>query len=281
MVLLTHIEAVAGEQRGDESQSSRRARQMAALREQGRRLDEIALIFGVSRERVRQILRTHGGPEGQQVADARRRRIDQEVEAHVDELLALWRAGEPPGAAARALRLQAAACRRAIARHATETDRATRKASVARTRAKATISSDGDIVVALTGVATRLGRVPRAKEYGTLARELAYPSLATVLNRMGGWTNAVRAADLTPSCAPTRTRSRRWTIEACWSAVHRAVEELEEIPTVAGYDRHAAGRVDLPSSATLRHRLGRWSQITTQLAAEYEPARHAQREIAA
>jgi hypothetical protein len=123
--------------------------------------------------------------------------------------------------------------------------------------------------------------VPSAKEYAALARELPYPSLATVLNRMGGWTNAVRAAGLTPSGASRRARSRRWTAEACWSAVRRAVAELEDIPTVAGYDRHAAGRSDLPSSATLRHRLGRWSQITTQLAAEYGPARDARGEMAA
>ena len=68
-------------------------RQMRALREQGLSLDEIALRFGVSRERVRQILRAHGAPDPDVVADARRRRASQLAEARVDELLALWRAG--------------------------------------------------------------------------------------------------------------------------------------------------------------------------------------------
>jgi uncharacterized protein (DUF433 family) len=46
--------------------SLQRVLQMAALREQGWSLDEIALRYEVSRERVRQILRAHGGPEPQE-----------------------------------------------------------------------------------------------------------------------------------------------------------------------------------------------------------------------
>jgi hypothetical protein len=118
----------------------------------------------------------------------------------------------------------------------------------------------------VTTVAGLLGRVPTAKEYGALARELDCPSLTTVLNRMGGWTNAVRAAGLISASTPARTRSRRWTTATCWAAVLQVVAELGEMPTVIAYDSHVAGRADLPSSATVRNRLGRWSAITTQLA---------------
>jgi hypothetical protein len=52
------------------------------------------------------------------------------------------------------------------------------------------------------------------------------------------------------------------------TAMHTVVAELGEIPTVIAYDRHTAGRKDLPSSATLRNRLGRWSQITSRLITE-------------
>jgi hypothetical protein len=137
--------------------------------------------------------------------------------------------------------------------------------------------SDRDIILALTAAANRLGRVPSAKEYAALARNLGFPSLATVLNRMGGWSSAVAAAGLRPvALAPGRTRSRRWTEEACWQALTRAVAELGEIPSVLAYERFAAGRDDLPSSATIRNRLGRWSSLATRLAAERELARHAQ-----
>lgn len=250
---------------------------MAALREQGWSLDEIAVRYLVSRERVRQILIAHGGPHPQEVVDARRRRAEQQAEARIDELLALWRAGEEPSSAASSLGLQASACRSTIARLATDVDRAARRASLAHARGGAQTYSDRDILVALTSVAARLGRVPSPKEYAGLARELEFPSLPTVLNRMGGWTSAVKAAGMTPLSSPRRTRSRRWTEDACWLALRRAVEELGEIPSVLAYDRHATSREDLPSSATVRNRLGRWSAIVTRLAAERTLAIHAQR----
>jgi transposase len=252
-----------------------RIRQIRALRERGHSLDEIALRFGVSRERVRQILRAHGAPDPELVADARRRRAAQLAEERIDELLVLWRAGAEPGGAATTLGLQAAACRSTIARFATEVDKAARRASLSGARGAQTYS-ERDIVVALRAVAAGLGRVPSAKEYALLARGLELPSLPTVLNRMGGWTRAVRAAGMTPLVPSGSARPRRWTQSACWSALRRVVDELGEIPTVLSYERHAAGRPDLPSSATLRNRLGRWSAISAQLAAERELALHVQ-----
>jgi hypothetical protein len=245
-----------------------RGRRMIILREQGNSLDEIALGFGVSRERVRQILREHGAPDPQTVAAARRQRVEHAVAAQLPELLALWRAGAAPGSAAIALGLQVTACRNAIARAATHADRDTRRASLAGDRAIAKTYSDQDIVAAVRFVAERLGRVPTAKEYGAQARELELPSLPTVVNRMGRWTSAVRAAGLVPAHTAAHARARRWTAERCWHAMRAVVAELGEIPTVVAYDRHAAGRRDLPSSATLRNRLGRWSQITSRLIAE-------------
>jgi hypothetical protein len=244
---------------------------MQALRQQGWSLDEIALRFGVSRERVRQILRAHGGPAPQDIAEARRRRAEAQAEARIDELLARWRSGEQPRNTASALGLQAAACRSTIERFATELDRAARKASMAGGRAVPTYS-DRDIILALTSVARRVGRVPSAKEYAVHAREMNYPSLPTILNRMGGWTRALRAAGMRPLSEPARARTRRWTDDACWTALRAVVAARGEIPTVLGYERHAAGRADLPSSATLRNRLGRWSAIVTRLAAQRELA---------
>jgi transcriptional regulator with XRE-family HTH domain len=251
--------------------SLQRVRQMQALREQGWSLDEIALRFGVSRERVRQILHAHGGPAAQDIADARRRRAEVQAEERVDELLALWRMGEQPRSAADKLGLQAVACRSTIDRFATDVDRAARRASMAGARRMQTYS-DRDIIVALTSVSARVGRVPSAKEYAAHARALNYPSLPTVLNRMGGWARALDAAGMHPLSAPARRRKRRWTEESCWDALRTVADELGEIPTVLSYERHANGRPELPSAATLRNRLGRWSSITTQLAAQRELA---------
>ena len=256
--------------------SLQRVREMASLREQGWSLDEIALRYEVSRERVRQILRAHGGPDPQEIAEARRRRAEQLAEARIDELLALWRAGEGAGSVAGKLGLQAVACRSTIERFATDVDRAARRASIAGARGARTWS-DRDIFLALTSVAQRLGRIPSAKDYAALARDLGYPSLATVLNRMGGWSRAVSAAGLRPAAAvPARGRGRRWTDDACWEALQRAVGELGKIPSVLAYERLAAGRDDLPSSATIRNRLGRWSSLAPRLAAQRELLSHGQ-----
>jgi hypothetical protein len=51
---------------------------MAMPRERGHGLDGIARRFDVSRERVRQILHAPGGPDSRNVAEARRRRAEQQ-----------------------------------------------------------------------------------------------------------------------------------------------------------------------------------------------------------
>lgn len=232
--------------------SLQRVRQMAALRERGWSLDEIAARFEVSRERVRQILRAYGGPDRPEVVEARRRRTEQLAEARIDELLALWRAGEEPGAIASRLGLPAIACRGVIERFTTEVDRVARRAALAGARAAPTYS-DEDIVGALTSAAARLGRAPSPKAYAAVARDEGLPSVPTILNRMGGWSNALARAGLRTGVASSRRP--RWTEDACWAALRRATDELGEIPTVLAYERLAAGRGDLPSAARAAGRL--------------------------
>jgi hypothetical protein len=92
---------------------------------------------------------------------------------------------------------------------------------------------------------------------------------------MGGWSNALAGAGLQAGF-PARPRTRRWTEEACWNALLHAVDELGEIPSVLAYERLAAGRSDLPSSATIRNRLGRWSSLAARVAAHRQLVRETQ-----
>jgi hypothetical protein len=246
---------------------------MALLRRQGQTLDEIAHRYNLSRERVRQLLGPQTVPDSHEIALARRQSAERDAHARIDELLALWRGGGSAVAAASALGLGAAPSRRVIARHASDADRAARRASLAAAHVRAPTYSDRDIELALLQVAGELGRAPHAKEYSAHTRALGGPSLPTVLNRLGGWTAALQAAGLTPAGAPPRSRARRWTADACWTALRQATRELDAIPTVAAYDGHARGRDDLPSPATIRNRLGRWSAIAAELAAERDGAR--------
>jgi hypothetical protein len=247
---------------------------MAALRAQGETLDAIAGRFGVSRERVRQILSAQGGPDRYAAAAARRRQAQRLANERVDVLLGLWRAGADDRTLAGESGLGVAACRSTIAQFATAADRHARQANKASARDPRTYS-DRDIILVLRTVAASLGRVPSAKEYGGLARATELPSLATVLNRMGGWTTAVNAAGLRPSAlAADRPSRRRWTDDACWDALQLAADELGTIPSVLAYERFAAGRYDLPSAATIRNRLGRWSSLAARLAAHRELTQH-------
>jgi len=213
-----------------ETGSLERALEMAALREEGSSLNEIAAHFMVSRERVRQILLAHGGPDRREAAEARRRRAEQLAESRIDELLALWRTGGDPAGVGEQRGLQPSACRSVIERFATDVDRAARRASMADARVSATYS-DSDIVLALRAVAQRLGDVPTGKQYAVLARGMRLPSLATVANRMGSWSDAVASAGLRPATVPG-SYPRRWTSDACWEALRRAVEELGTVPSV-------------------------------------------------
>jgi DNA-binding CsgD family transcriptional regulator len=244
-----------------------RVLQMAALRRRGFGLHQIAELFLVSRERVRQLLLAHGGPDRHDAAAARRRGAERLAEERADDVLDRWRTGESAKEIALALGLDGSAARNVIERLATEADRYARQAGLAARRDGLTYT-DAEIIRALQAAATILGRVPAAREYAALAGEMDLPSLATVANRMRGWSNAVAAAGLRPTTGNVRSHPRRWTPEACWEALGRAVDELGEIPTVVAYEQFAAGRDDLPSAATIRNRLGRWSALTARLAAE-------------
>ncbi|MDX6704605.1 MAG: Homing endonuclease associated repeat [Solirubrobacteraceae bacterium] len=176
---------------------------------------------------------------------------------------------------ARKLGLQAGACRCTIERFATDVDHAARRVNMAGTRTARTYSHR-DIMLALTSASARLGCAPSAKEYAAVAREMELPSLKTVVNRIGSWSEAVMAAGLDRAAEPPRPRACRWTEQACWEALRHAVEELGEIPLVLAYERFTVARSDLPSSATIRNRLGRWSSLAARLAAQRELAQQVQ-----
>jgi HNH endonuclease len=242
-----------------------RAEEIATLRARGLKLHEIAEHFGISGARVGQILLAHGGPDTSQAEAARRLRAEQAATARIGELLAIWRSGAHLVVAAKELGLEPTGCAAAIANFATDADRAARRANIAGPRVATRTYSDDDIYDALIYVAVRVGRTPTVSDYAVVARERGFPSPPTIRHRMGSWSNAITGAGLAPR-ASTRSSTRRWTEEACWEAVRAVVEEVGEIPSLRAYERIASGRADLPSAATVRHRLGRWGAVISRLA---------------
>jgi hypothetical protein len=249
------------------SRSRRRGREIVLLREDGFSLDEIAQRYGISRERVRQILLANDGPSRAVAEMARRRRIEREAHRRIEELLARWRSGEALGSMARDVGMPARTCSTMIARFASDMDRVARTTSLARARGQVPRYSDRDIVDAIVLVASELGEVPSPRQYSARTRELGLPSLPTVLNRTGGWTSALRAAAMQPTAPARKPRQPRWTEAECWRVLHRVVRDLGSVPSVRAYERFIADLPDMPSSSTVRNRLGRWSAIAGHLTA--------------
>ncbi len=68
-----------------------------------------------------------------------------------------------------------------------------------------------------------------------------------------------------------RTYTRRWDADACLQALEQLIDELGRVPTYAHYEALARQRDDLPSAATVRNRLGSWTETMTELARRLEP----------
>ncbi|MGI8729265.1 MAG: homing endonuclease associated repeat-containing protein [Solirubrobacteraceae bacterium] len=120
------------------------------------------------------------------------------------------------------------------------------------------------LLQAIRRVADDLGHVPSRTSYQEAARRLGLPSLPTVANRFGTWTAAVTVAGMTPNTSPGM-QARRWTPDVCWRALVNLTADLGEPPTLDQYELLAAGSDDLPSAATVRIRLGLWSDISARL----------------
>ncbi len=243
--------------------------EMARLRGEGLTLAEIAARFDITRERVRQLLRHAGGSTDGR--DARRIRQLEAARAALEGLLAGFRAGRSTAETARELGVTPAAATRVLRESITASDRAERARNRSVNRLQASTYSREAILRALLDVARLTEGPPTSSEYGRHARRLRLPSLPTVTTRFGSWAEAVRAAGMTPHTSPRRAYDRHWTEERCWQALQRLVAELGEAPTAAQYEVLASADEDLPSLATVRNRLGRWSEIVARLVVDAHP----------
>jgi hypothetical protein len=76
-----------------------------------------------------------------------------------------------------------------------------------------------------------------------------------------------------------RSYTRTWGEKACWTALEGLTEEFGQLPTVEHYDALAITRDDLPSLATVRNRLGRWSEVVAILARGDRPSASMEEEL--
>lgn len=252
--------------------SDARARRIVALRESGLTLAEIGREFGVSRQRVQQILDASGARHIQQgeVVAARRAADARRARKQADEILELWRRGERVSQIAAWVGVTQQSIRDTVAALGSDSDRQARAeaggAPVAGRRAPR--FSDEQLCNGLRLVARRLGHTPSKAEYARLSEQHGLARMPTVYSRFGGWRHALRSAGFDVPTDPIR--ARRWTTALCWRAVVSVHDQLGDPPSYRRYQQLAAVRDDLPSGSTLRLRLGLWPEIVAALRAHLE-----------
>jgi hypothetical protein len=246
---------------------SDRDREMFELRAAGWTLRQIGERYGISRQRVDEIVRDRGGPELPDVIAARRAGEAKIMQERSEEIRQWWRAGLPIPAVAERLGLPAARVQRAIDTVLTPIDRAHRNRSIVM-RTRTPRYSDEQLIAGVQEVANRIGRTPTQEEYRAHAHELGLASILTLGKRFGGWQAAVVAAGQEPLAHGRGRGSRRiWDTEACWRALERVADQLGNPPRFHSYVVLSTGRPDLPSGPTVRNQLGRWIDIVIELSA--------------
>ncbi|MGI8596290.1 MAG: homing endonuclease associated repeat-containing protein [Thermoleophilaceae bacterium] len=245
---------------------SARGEEIVRRRTSGETLAQIGASLGISRERVRQIAKSSGGPDGRRAGEARRRQARKQAYANRTAILEAWRAGINAREIASQQHMSMREVEDFIRAEAGEQDLAARTLAKVKSRTPAAcVFSDAELVDAVRTAAGSTRGLLSSAEYGRIARTRGLPSLQTLTNRLGSWNEALAAAGSAPPAAH-RSYTRRWTEESCLDAVRRVAVEEGRLPTVQRYEAIAKGRGDLPSSATVRLRLGTWTSVLTLLA---------------
>ncbi|KAB1642273.1 homing endonuclease associated repeat-containing protein [Gulosibacter chungangensis] len=100
----------------------------------------------------------------------------------------------------------------------------------------------------------------RLSDYDEWAREHDAPSPSTLILRFGSWSEGMRAAGLEDKITSVRQQRRVISDAELWSIVVaylRAERERHSFADLGVWTKQQ----DLPSAATIRARLGRWSDV--------------------
>lgn len=252
--------------------SNRAARDAAIVRDRaaGDTLSEIAARFGLSRERVRQVLAADGVVDRRGSRSARAARDRSAAERRRKEILEAWKTGDDPAAIAARLGLRRACVDALLHAHVRPADRLARRRSLAAVapNGAARGHTDEELLRAVRQAVEEARGVPTGERYSKIARARGLPSVSTLANRFGGWNAAVRAAGFEPASDGRRDYRRRWTEQTCLEALRRVSAERGGMPSLREYEEISHGRPDLPSAATVRQRLGSWLILIARLDAE-------------
>lgn len=239
-----------------------RAAAMFAVYSTGATLQEVGERYGVSRERVRQILNAHDYPV-----------------RSVKETAALQRAGEhamgaqivnlhsqlgDPREVANRLGVTNATVQEVLRAEelANPMPASTRRRKLGSTQKRYT---DQELLECIETASKRLGGVLTTNAYTEFIRGRSlsdgrpWPSHQCMHLRFGSWRAALHRAGLRANPASAIAGQRLFEAGHCIDAIRHVAREVGHSPTAAEYDLRArASDGGLPSLPTVRHRLGGW-----------------------
>lgn len=234
---------------------------MIELRRNGRTLDEVGKQFGVTRERVRQLMLKYGGPDSTSVRQAQMEKVQSEEQVRGGVVSSTVRdvlSSSGPlslDEVASATGIEAAE----VARHW--------PAELAHLRlwgANGTESrwSDDEIMEAIRGAAVYEFPLT-ANAYGRLLAvgQIQGPSVPRIGQRYGSWTAACKAAGVTAGRAVRNNYESRWSDQDLADIVRQYLLDPGVPNSANRFDEWKRENVpDGPSFQTVRNRFGSWTE---------------------
>jgi hypothetical protein len=243
--------------------AAKRARAMDEMYQLGATFQEVGTAFGVTRERVRQILNeaelgTRSGERAVAIKARRRRE-------HMAAVLEAFRRSSDARQVARELELPYGLVKEIVCEHVPTGER---RAHWKKPKPK---YSDEELIEFLRIASRTLGGVLTTAAYTSFAsaRETSdgrnWPTHQTHSNRFGSWRLALEAAGLAANPASAIAGQTLFQVEHCVDAVRSVSRGLGKVPTAAEYDVAARdSRGALPSLATVRNRCGTWNDALSK-----------------
>ena len=122
--------------------------------------------------------------------------------------------------------------------------------------------SDEQILAALREAARICGEPLSHGTYDGVARQVAGPSSARIIQRFSSWREACSAAGVTTT-ATSRRYTPKWDGTSVAAAVAQYLSSTGSTGTCADYQAWAREGDGRPSGATVRNVLGRWNEAKT------------------
>ncbi|MEX2375388.1 MAG: sigma factor-like helix-turn-helix DNA-binding protein [Dehalococcoidia bacterium] len=234
-----------------------RDREILRMRSEGHSLEVIGREFGITRERVRQIVKRRGGPEVTEVLSQRRERRVQTDAARRDQILADLR--HHPGASASEIASRTGLDDRTVKQLVPKRLRAL----MADQRSPARLQWPEERLLSVLRTASTHEFPLTVEAYTrlTLVGEVDGPTVAIFMRRFGSWRAACESAGVEPGEARQGDYQSNWTDSDILAFVADYLVHPQSSGSIQGYaDWRVHTQPDAPSGGTVRNRFVSWTQ---------------------